>query len=139
MERLAPLVGEWTLEASLAPEMTGRCVFEWVLGGAFLMQRSEAPDPAPDGLAILAPDPAGHDYVQHYFDSRGVVRIYGMSFENGVWKLWRDAPDFTPLDFHQRFTGTLSDDGNRIDGRWESSDDGSAWEVDFDLMFTRVG
>jgi hypothetical protein len=31
----------------------------------------------------------------------------------GIWKLWRDEPGFSPLDFSQRFTGTLSD------GRWE--------------------
>jgi hypothetical protein len=31
-----------------------------------------------------------------------------MSLEDGVWKLWRDPPDFSPLDFAQRFTGTFS-------------------------------
>ena len=39
--------------------------------------------------------------------------------------------DFTPLEFSQRFTGTFSADGRRIDGRWESAQDGSDWELDF--------
>jgi hypothetical protein len=30
-----------------------------------------------------------------------------------------ESPDFTPLDFQQRFTGTFSDDGNTISGAWE--------------------
>jgi hypothetical protein len=30
---------------------------------------------------------------QHYYDSRGVARIYQMSLNDGGWKLWRD-PDF---------------------------------------------
>ena len=57
--------------------------------------------------------------LQHYFDSRGVARVYKMSVEEGVWKLWRDEPDFSPLDFSQRFTGTFSADGTTIAGRWE--------------------
>jgi hypothetical protein len=30
---------------------------------------------------------------QHYYDSRGVARIYPMSLNGGGWKLWR-GPDF---------------------------------------------
>jgi hypothetical protein len=75
LARLEPLVGEWTLESPIAPGQTGRSVFEWALGGAFLLERSAAPDPAPNGLTIVAPDADGDGYTQHYYDSRGVVRI----------------------------------------------------------------
>jgi hypothetical protein len=78
------------------------------------------------------------DYLQHYFDSRGVARVYKMSFGDGIWKLWRDSPDFSPLDFSQRYVGSLSDDGNIVSGAWEISHDGSTWEHDFDLTDTRV-
>jgi hypothetical protein len=47
-----------------------------------------------------------------------------MSFEDGVWKLWRDEPDFSPLDFSQRFTGIFSDDSKSLASRWEISHDG---------------
>ena len=41
LERLDALVGEWTVEASFDPGVTGRAVFEWVLGGQFLMERDD--------------------------------------------------------------------------------------------------
>ena len=41
-----------------------------------------------------------------------------MTFREGTWTLQRDTPDFTSLDFGQRFIGTFGDDGVRIDGRW---------------------
>ncbi len=91
LERLDAFVGEWSMEASFAPGVTGRAVFEWVLGGQFLVERSEVPD-APDGIAIVGVDRDGQAYTQHYFDSRGVARVYAMTFRDGVWTLLRDAP-----------------------------------------------
>jgi hypothetical protein len=67
-----------------------------------------------------------------------VARVYEMSFDNGVWRLWRTSADFTPLDFSQRFTGTFSKDASTITGRWEISHDGTSWEHDFDLTYTKV-
>src|SRR5215211_4800784 len=124
VERLAPFIGEWRLETSLAPPGAVRAVavFEWALGGAFLVERSEVDVPeAPDGLCVIAPDADadGDGYTQHYFDSRGVVRLYEMGFDGRLWTLTREKADFTPLDFAQRYIGELSDDGSRIDGRWE--------------------
>jgi hypothetical protein len=143
LQRLEPFVGEWSVEASFpgAPQtgLAGTTVFEWMLGGQFLLQRSEVPNPdVPDGLLIIAFDPGTESYTQHYFDSRGVVRLYAMTFSDGVWTLLRDSADFSPLDFWQRFTGTFGDDGNAIRGRWEKSRDGSSWELDFELTYTRV-
>jgi hypothetical protein len=63
-----------------------------------------------------------------------------MRLEDGSWRIWRTAPDFSPLDFCQRFEGGFSEDGNRIDGQWEQSLDGGAtWELDFPMSYTRVG
>jgi hypothetical protein len=140
MAQLAPFLGEWRLETSLGPlgAMRAVAVFEWALDGALLVERSEIDVPeAPDGLCVMAAD--GEEYMQHYFDSRGVVRIYEMSFADGVWKRWRETPDFSPLNFWQRFEGTFSDDGNVIAARWETStDEGAGWELDFELTYTRV-
>jgi hypothetical protein len=41
--------------------------------------------------------------------------------------------------FWQRFSGTLSDDGDSIRGAWEKSPDGSSWEHDLDVIYARVG
>jgi hypothetical protein len=76
--------------------------------------------------------------VAHHFDSRGVARLYAMTLAANVWTLLRDSPDFSPLDFSQRFTGALSRDGSVINGRWESSGDGSTWTHDFDLTYRKV-
>jgi hypothetical protein len=90
-------------------------------------------------IAIIGADPESEGtYLQDYFDLRGVVRLYKMSFEDGVWKLRRDEPDFSPLDFSQRFTGIFSDDGKSIAGRWEISHGGKSWEHDFDLTYIKA-
>jgi hypothetical protein len=137
---LEPFIGEWAMEASFpagpAP-VSGRAVFEWILSGQFMMERSEVPG-APDSVAIIGLDPRHGGYCQHYFDSRGIARVYQMDLSDGVWTLVRQTPDFTRLEFSQRFTGTFSGDGRRIDGRWESSTDGSNWEHDFDLSYTKL-
>ena len=143
MERLEPFIGEWSLDASFpgAPPTgpIGRTVFEWTLGGQYLLQRSEVPHPdAPDGLCVIGFDLVTGKYVQHYFDSRGVARTYAMTFNEGVWELLRDTADFSPLDFFQRFIGTFSADGRTIDGEWQTSPDGSAWERDFGLTYRKI-
>ena len=131
MHDLQPLIGDWTIEVSFAPG-SGNLSFEWLTGEQFLIQRWSIPQPeAPDGIAIIGPD--GDEYVQHYFDSRGVHRTYGLSLRDGVLRLWRDGPDFS-----QRYTGTFSADGSRIDGTGEIAEDGITWKKDFDITYKRV-
>jgi hypothetical protein len=150
LARLDVLIGEWAMEARFPgdqpapPGETGdgpvaRCRFEWVLDGQFLLQRTEIGVPGPpDGLMIVGVDPGTGAYTQHYYDSRGVARLYAMSLAGGVWTLTRESPDFTPLDFGQRFTGTFSQDGNTISGAWEKRLHGADWEHDFTLIYHRV-
>jgi hypothetical protein len=142
MRHLAALIGEWSMKAdfpnSPPSDVRARTVFEWMVGERFVVQRWEVPHPdAPDGIAIIG---TGSDspYLQHYFDSRGVARVYQMSFSEGEWRLWRESADFSPLDFSQRFAGKSSEDRKTIAGHWEKSVDGSSWEHDFDLTYTRV-
>jgi hypothetical protein len=119
----------------------GRTTFDWLLGRRFVLERSEAEHPdAPDSHSVLAPDPARPGgFVQHYFDSRGVVRLYEMAFDGRTWTLERRTPDFSPLDFAQRFTADLRDGGDTIAGRWETAPDGEEWRLDFRLTYRRTG
>jgi hypothetical protein len=139
LERLNALVGEWTIEAGppggpLWPG-EGRATFEWLEGRTFLIERWTVDLPeAPDGIAIIGAGDEPESFRQHYFDSRGVHRIYAMALSDGVWKLWRDAPD----PFPQRFSGTISDEGKTIAGRWEKAEDGASWDTDFDLTYRRM-
>ena len=68
-----------------------------------------------------------------YFDERGVTRQCEVSLRDNVWKWWRDFPDFS-----QRYTGTIVDDGNTIVSKGELSRDGSTWQPDLELTYTRV-
>lgn len=138
LARLEALVGEWTERVAIPDTPVGRATFEWALGGQFLIQRSEIQDPEiPDSVSVIAVDQTGEAYTQHYFDSRGVVRIYAMTLTERSWTLVRTEPDFTPLNFCQRFTATIAEDGDTIDGAWETSADGVHWELDFNLTFTK--
>ena len=80
---------------------------------------------------MIGPDRAGR-IVQHYFDSRGVARIYGISLEDGVLTLSRDDEDMA-----QRFTGRFSDDGSEVEVRLERTDENGDWIHDFDLTYRR--
>jgi hypothetical protein len=138
------LVGEWEVRPTPPPEwgvtdasaLVGGVTVEWALGGAYLVAHSHAPDPVPDSMTVIAPD--GDGYLQHYYDSRGVTRLYRMTLADGVWTLLRTEADFSPLDFAQRFTGEFGADGSTIDGRWEQSQDGGrTWELDFAITYRR--
>jgi hypothetical protein len=144
------LVGTWDVEGSIpgravgapgtgaAVRAVGRCAFEWILDGQFLLQRTEARVPdAPDSSSVIGYSSERDGLVQHYFDARGIARAYDMTFGGGRWTLLRQAADFSPLPFLQRFDGTLSADHSTIDSRWERSVDGETWEKDFDLVYRR--
>ncbi len=135
---LDALVGEWSIGVPVAPDQPvmegGHVTFEWLSEGSFLVQRWEIEfEQAPDGIAVIGPDESGERLCQYYFDTRGIARVYEMSLSDGVWKLRRDWPGFS-----QRFTGTFAADGNSVEGAWEKSTDGSTWEHDFDITYTKV-
>ena len=148
LARLDGFVGDWILEARFPgqPGVAGpageqpvaHTRFEWTLDRQFLLQRTEVAVPAaPDSLAVVTAGPETGAYTQHYYDSRGVVRLYAMTLADGVWTLTRTAADFSPLEFAQRFTGTFSPDGNTIDGSWEKRLPDGPWEQDFTLTYHR--
>jgi hypothetical protein len=139
LKKMEVLVGEWSLEA-IPPDGgpwpgEASATFEWLDGSdnQLLLGRTtiEMPE-APDGVCVYGCDAANGTYYQLYTDDRGVCRVYEMSIGNGEWKLWREGEPF-----NQRFTATISEDGDRIEGRWEI-DEGDGWKTDFDLIYTRV-
>lgn len=112
----------------------GRASFEWMLGGAFLLMRSEIDEPEiPSGLAIIGSDDATGACYMQYFDERGVSRMYNVSLDDDTVRWWRDAPGFS-----QRFVGRFSSDGREIVGNGELSRDGEHWEGDLALTYVRA-
>ena len=136
---LEPFLGEWTVAPpGMLAGAGGRVTFERL--GKLVVERGTVPIPdAPDGVAVIRVDPQSGGFLQHYFDERGIARVYQMQFSDGVWTLSRITADVTPLDFKQRWRGTFREDGRVIEGAWEICHDDQTWQKDFDLRYERVG
>lgn len=61
----------------------------------------------------------------HYFDARGVFRVYETRTDDVSWRWWRDAAGFS-----RRFTGRFSDGGDVIVGRSQLCSDDVHWADD---------
>ncbi len=133
------LVGAWTTSAT-HPELdgviAGTASFEWLDGQRFLIQRTTYEHPqVPNAISVIGrpADGEGHaiqGFVMEYFDSRGVRRTYRTSLEDGVWRWWRDVPDFA-----QRFTATLAPDA--FEGHGELARTPGEWRDDLSVSYRR--
>jgi hypothetical protein len=136
LELLRALAGTWTTEGAhpLLPDavIRGETTFEWLDGERFLIMRSHYDHPEiPDAIAVTGV--VDEQVSTHYFDSRGVHRIYSVSMTADTWHFWRHDPGFS-----QRFTGTFSDDKTMITGHGQMSRDGATWEDDLALTYRRT-
>jgi hypothetical protein len=131
LKNLGQLIGTWDVELVFPTDPPGTVheqpVFDWLEGGAFVIQHWGG------SVWIIGPDDSSETYSTLYHDDRGVSRVYQMSLNNGVWKMWRNSPGFS-----QRFEGKFSEDGKTITAQWENSGDGSTWEHDFYLTYTKL-
>lgn len=137
LDPLHVLVGAWATEmthpAFGGTIVTGSCSFEWLEGRRFLLQRSvtEHPD-FPDSLSVVGV--IDGERSLHYFDSRGVFRVYSWAFdEDGAWRIWRDG-----ADFDQRFAGGFEDAGDTLAGLWQMRRDDGVWNDDLRITFRRA-
>jgi hypothetical protein len=140
------LVGEWHVEGEIPIEPPMKVSGESKIDrlGAFIVFRSVAePADVPDSLSIIGGAPDNEPQPMHYFDSRGVKRLFMTAIEGSTWRIWR-APgeDWNGPDgpgFNQRFIGEISPDGRTIDARWERGmgDAGDEWELDFPITYVR--
>lgn len=145
LARLEPLVGRWSVRPLVDGVGTSWTEFSWQDDGLFLRQLSDA-DPLPptapqvwrDNVpfpvtSVIGLDDSAEQFTMLYADARGVHRVYQMTLDGGEWRMWRHAPGF-----NQRFHGTFGPDGDTIDARWEFSEDGRTWRVDFGLAYART-
>jgi hypothetical protein len=138
LKPLGVFVGKWNTVGAhpLIPGVTlhGHTSFEWIEGGAFLIMHSEIQEPGiPSGAAIFGSDDSTGEYFMLYFDERGVSRKYEVAVHDRTWKWWRNAPGFS-----QRLTLTLDEDGRTIVQKGEFTKDGTTWEKDLELTYTRT-
>jgi hypothetical protein len=132
-----PLIGEWRTEATHpmlpATVVRGETTNEWLEGERFLVQRSRNDHPKfPDSISVIGF--AEEQLTAHYFDSRGVFRIYRVAMEGDTLRMWREAPGFS-----QRLEAKLSDDGTTLAGVWQLSRDDRTWADDVAIAYTRTG
>ena len=145
IELLDPLVGTWEIQAShrlmAGVIIRGRATFEWMAGKVVMLWRADydLPD-IPDSISMLTCANAGdgsadadEPCTMHYVDQRGVTRVFRFNAEPGVFRFWRDWPGFS-----QRFTYTLSPDGNTLAGIVELNQDGATWVEDLRSAYHRV-
>jgi len=132
------LIGEWKTIGThpYFPDTTfhGHTSFKWIEGGAFMIMHSETDEEGiPSGIAIFGSDDATGEYFMLYFDERSVSRKIDVSFSDNKLKWWRNTPGFS-----QRFTWTISDNGNIIHSKGELSKDSATWEKDLEQTFNRI-
>ena len=146
MHDLEPLIGRWHGEGDLPMDPPMQVSVEATIEpmGEFILLRTVGePAEMPATLAVIGGAPDGEPQPMHYFDSRGVQRLFLTTLLGSTWTIWR-APgeDWNGPDgpgFNQRFIGELSADGQAIEGRWERGlgDAGDEWELDFPLRYVR--
>ena len=147
MDMFEPLIGEWHGEGELPTDPPVKLAAEVSIErlGQFVVVGSVGkPKEFPDSISVIGGAPDGEPQPMHYFDSRGVKRLFETVVEGSTWRIWR-APgeDWNGPDgpgFNQRFIGELSVDGRTIDGRWERGlgAAGDQWETDFPITYVRT-
>lgn len=129
------LIGQWTTEAT-HPSVPGTAVHgtasvEWLEGERFLIfrARNEHPD-FPDSVSIIG-ETDGLRW--HYFDSRGVHRVYEFSVTEDGWEITGDLPEFS-----QRLWVTFADEDNTMIGKSRLAEDRETWKEDLEINYFRV-
>jgi hypothetical protein len=146
MKEFEPLIGAWHGDGEIPIDPPMKISVEATVErlGPFLVFRSVAePADVPDNISVIGGAPDGDPQPMHYFDERGVERLYLTTLEGSTWTIWQ-APgeDWNGPDgpgFNQRFIGEISADGRTIRGRWERGmgEAGDEWELDFPIDYRR--
>jgi hypothetical protein len=140
------LAGGWTTEGK-HPGLPGTVIhgsseIEWLEGERFLIYRTRYDHPdIPDGISIIGDTDGLH---MHYFDTRGVHRIYDVKVTDEGWEMAmdRDSPasSFASPDerFSQRMNFTFEDDNRTMTGKGRLSYDDVTWVDDLEITYSRA-
>lgn len=132
------LVGEWTTEgvhpAFPGVVVHGRATVEWLGDEKFVIMRSSVDHPDfPDSVAIIG-DTKG--LRLHWFDSRGVHRVYEITITGDTWEAIRHQPA-SAADFSQRIPLSFADGDRLMGGTSQVSHDDITWEDDLVITYRR--
>ena len=131
MGTLDRLLGTWEItmhHSAMSEPITGRLRYERVLDGAFILQHWTYDHPDfPDAMALLS------ENRYHYFDVRGIVRVFDLEADDAGWSMIRLDDDFSQR-FTARFRGPdVMDSSGEV-----SYDTGVTWQPDFTMTYQRV-
>jgi hypothetical protein len=131
MSALDRLLGTWEFtmqHTAMAEPVTGRQRYERALGGAFVLQHWTYDHPDfPDAIVLLSND------KYHYFDVRGIVRVFDLEINDAGWSIVRLDEDFSQR-CQAQFRGP-----DAMESNGEVSDDrGVTWRRDFTMTCLRV-
>jgi hypothetical protein len=87
MKGFEPLIGEWHGEGEIPMEPPMKISVEAKIErlGEFIVFRSVGePAGVPDSVSIIGGAPDGEPQPMHYFDARGVNRLYMMALEGST-------------------------------------------------------
>jgi hypothetical protein len=131
MTILDRLLGGWAItmhHVAMTEPVPGHQRFERVLDGAFVLQHWTFQHPDfPDAMAFWSPD------VCHYFDVRGVIRVFELEFGDHGWSMLRLDDDFA-----QRFVARFDGDDHIETSGELSRDGGATWQHDFTMTHRRL-
>jgi len=135
LEPFDALIGTWDTDAShpMLPGVVvpGSVTYEWLEGGQFIVQRSQNDHELfPDAICVIGAPESGEGLVMEYFDSRGVRRTYGISLEDGMLRIWRDAEGFD-----QRLDVRIAPEG--FEGVHQLAETPGEWKDDLKVVYRR--
>jgi hypothetical protein len=112
-------------------DITGRATFEWLDGRKFLTWRSHYDHPqVSDAIAVIGW--INDQLLMHYFDYRGVHRIYEVAVEDDQWRYSRDDAGFL-----QSFIARFGGEEDTMTGQGRMNRDDAGWEDDLALTYRR--
>src|SRR4029079_2682287 len=87
------LLGTWGFtmhHAQVAEPITGHYRYERVLDGAFVLHRCTYDHAEfPDAMALVS------DEKYHYFDVRGIIRVFGFEIDDKGWSMLHMDEEFS--------------------------------------------
>jgi hypothetical protein len=91
MKAWEALTGDWHGEGEFPDPLTKMSAEATIVPmGELILFRSVAePAELPDSVSIIGGAPEGEPQPMHYFDARGVKRLFLTAIEGSTWRIWR--------------------------------------------------
>lgn len=147
MDKLAPILGKWSLTGDQWPTVIGPAAkisgtesFEFMPGENFVVHNLDGrlDEHIMACLEVWERDGAQGGFELHTFYNNGTKNNWKAKVIGNTWTIlgaWK-GPKRT---MHVRCTMVFTEDGDTRNSKWEQSDDGHTWQTFWDVTAKRVG